>query len=69
MVSLEIQNARYLWSSCLMIMFLTCSEKVRARSVSTDPLGGSTISWDLKIRLEPCGNQLVLNFKGASPGR
>lgn len=32
----------------------TCSEKVRARSVSTDPLGGSTISWDLKIRLEPC---------------
>lgn len=33
----------------------TCSEKVRARSVSTLPLGGSMISWDLKIRLEPWG--------------
>lgn len=31
----------------------TCREKVRARSVSTCPLGGSTISWDRRMRLEP----------------
>lgn len=31
----------------------TCREKVSARSVSTEPLGGSTISWDLRICLEP----------------
>lgn len=62
MVSLETYNAHYLPTSCLVIIFLTCSEKVSARSVSTDPLGGSTISWDLKIRLEPCGNRLVFNL-------
>lgn len=33
---------------------LTCSEKVSASSVSTCPLGGNTISWDLRMRLEPC---------------
>lgn len=32
---------------------LTWREKVRARSVSTCPLGGNTISCDLKTRLEP----------------
>ena len=31
----------------------TCRENVSARSVSTCPLGGSTISWDRRIRLEP----------------
>lgn len=31
----------------------TCRENVRARSVSTPPAGGSTISWERRIRLEP----------------
>lgn len=31
----------------------TCSENVRARSVSTPPAGGSTISWERRILLEP----------------
>lgn len=38
----------------------TCSEKVRARSVSTPPAGGSTISWERRIRLEPCSHKQSL---------
>lgn len=44
----------------------TCSEKVRARSVSTCPLGGSTISWERRMRLEPWGGQCLV--QRASPG-
>lgn len=56
------------WFIYLYIYLFTCSEKVSARSVSTDPLGGSTISWDLKIRLEPCREKkkrLVFNLGAA----
>lgn len=47
----------------------TCSEKVSARSVSTCPLGGSTISWDRRTRLEPwAGRQRVLQrLRGWTP--
>ena len=35
-------------------MGCTCKENVSSRSVSIRPLGGSTYSLDLSIRLEPC---------------
>lgn len=41
---------------------------MRARSVSTDPLGGSTISWDLRMRLEPCGRKSYKNVHNIPGG-
>lgn len=46
---------------------LTCSEKVNASSVSTCPLGGNTISWERRMRLEPCTETKSVGWVSQKP--